>query len=37
MRRPYNAETIIKPGTGVVQGSGERKVKAPETGGSGKR
>jgi hypothetical protein len=35
MRRPYSAESIIKPGTGVVQGSGDRKVKAPGTGGSG--
>jgi hypothetical protein len=34
-RRPYITETIIKPGAGVVQGSGEHKIKAPGTGGSG--
>ena len=35
MRRPYIAETAILSGTGVVQGSAERKVKAPGAGGSG--
>ena len=35
MRRPYITETEIKAGTGVVQGSGERKVKAPGAGGAG--
>jgi hypothetical protein len=35
MRRPYITETAILPGTGVVQGSGDNKVKAPGTGGSG--
>ncbi|MDR0708928.1 MAG: hypothetical protein LBF77_02545 [Spirochaetaceae bacterium] len=35
MRRPYIAETAIQPGTGVVQGSAENKVKAPGSGGSG--
>jgi hypothetical protein len=35
MRRPYIAESVINPGTGVVQGSSERKVKAPGSEGSG--
>jgi hypothetical protein len=35
MRRPYKAENKIKPGTGVVQGSAERKVKHPDSDGSG--
>lgn len=35
MRRPYIAESVINPGTGVVQGSAERKVKAPGSEGSG--
>jgi hypothetical protein len=35
VRRPYITETAILPGTGVVQGSGDNKVKAPGTGGSG--
>jgi hypothetical protein len=35
VRRPYITETVIQPGTGVVQGSGENKVKAPGSGGSG--
>jgi hypothetical protein len=35
MRRPYSAESAIPPGTGVVQGSAENKVKAPGSGGSG--
>jgi hypothetical protein len=35
MRRPYITESVIQPGTGVVQGSAERKVKSPGSGGSG--
>jgi hypothetical protein len=35
MRRPYIAESAILPGTGVVQGGAENKVKAPGAGGSG--
>lgn len=35
MRRPYNAESAIAPGCGVVQGSAEKKVKAPAADGSG--
>jgi hypothetical protein len=35
MRRPYITESAIPPGTGVVQGSAENKVKAPGAGGSG--
>jgi hypothetical protein len=35
VRRPYIAESAILPGTGVVQGSAENKVKVPGTGGSG--
>jgi hypothetical protein len=35
MRRPYIAESAILPGTGVVQGSAENKVKAPGEDGSG--
>jgi hypothetical protein len=35
MRRAYRTETAVKPGTGVVQGSAENKVKAPGAGGSG--
>lgn len=30
MRRPYIAESAIKPGTAVVQGSADNKVKAPD-------
>lgn len=35
MRRPYKAESAIKPGTGVVQGSAENKVKSPGASGEG--
>jgi hypothetical protein len=35
MRRPYRTETAINPGTGVVQGSEEHKVRRPGTDGSG--
>lgn len=35
MRRPYRTETEIHPGTGVVQGSEETKVRCPDTDGSG--
>jgi hypothetical protein len=35
MRRPYITETAIKPGTGVVQGSAENKVKSPAANGAG--
>jgi hypothetical protein len=35
MRRPYITESAILPGTGVVQGSEQGKVKAPSAGGSG--
>jgi hypothetical protein len=35
MRRAYYTETAVKPGAGVVQGSGETKVKAPDAEGSG--
>jgi hypothetical protein len=35
MRRPYFAENCIKPGTGVVQGSEENKVAAPDGEGAG--
>ena len=35
MRRPYIAESDIAPGTGVVQGSAETKVRAPAANGSG--
>jgi hypothetical protein len=35
MRRPYITETAILPGTGVVQGSAEGKVKTPGVGGAG--
>jgi hypothetical protein len=34
-RRPYVLESEIKPGTGVVQGSGDRAVKAPGEAGEG--
>jgi hypothetical protein len=34
-RRPYTAESAIKPGTAVVQGSADNKVKAPGEGGAG--
>jgi hypothetical protein len=34
-RRPYIAEGAIKPGTAVVQGSADNKVKAPGEDGSG--
>jgi hypothetical protein len=35
VRRPYITESAVLPGTGVVQGSAENKVKAPGAGGSG--
>jgi hypothetical protein len=35
VRRPYITESAVLPGTGVVQGSAENKVKAPGSGGSG--
>jgi hypothetical protein len=35
MRRPYNTESALLPGTGVVQGSTEHTVKAPGAGGGG--
>jgi hypothetical protein len=35
MRRPYIADSAISPGTGVVQGSKDKTVKAPGSGGSG--
>ena len=35
MRRPYITESGILPGTGVVQGSKERTVKAPDDRGGG--
>jgi hypothetical protein len=35
MRRPYISESGILPGTGVVQGSKERTVKAPNDTGGG--
>jgi hypothetical protein len=35
MRRPYRTETAIPPGTGVVQGSEENKIRCPDTDGSG--
>jgi len=34
-RRPYIAESAIKPGTAVVQGSADNKVKAPGSNGEG--
>jgi hypothetical protein len=34
-RRPYLAESAIKPGCAVVQGSSDNKVKAPGANGSG--
>jgi len=34
-RRPYIAESAIKPGTPVVQGSADNKVKAPSSKGEG--
>jgi hypothetical protein len=34
-RRPYVAEGAIKPGTAVVQGSADNKVKAPGANGAG--
>jgi len=34
-RRPYIAESAIKPGTAVVQGSADNKVKAPGNNGAG--
>jgi hypothetical protein len=34
-RRPYTAEGVIKPGTAVVQGSADNKVKAPGVAGAG--
>jgi hypothetical protein len=35
MRRAYRTETAVNPGTGVVQGSAENKVKAPGAAGAG--
>ena len=34
-RRPYIAESVIKPGCAVVQGSADNKVKAPGEAGAG--
>ena len=34
-RRPYVAESAIKPGCAVVQGSADNKVKAPGNNGAG--
>ena len=34
-RRPYIAESAIKPGTAVVQGSADNRVKAPASNGAG--
>jgi hypothetical protein len=34
-RRPYIAESAISPGTAVVQGSADNKVKAPGENGTG--
>jgi hypothetical protein len=34
-RRPYTAETAVKPGCAVVQGSADNKVKAPASDGNG--
>jgi len=34
-RRPYVAESVIKPGCAVVQGSADNKVKAPGNNGAG--
>jgi hypothetical protein len=34
-RRPYVAESAIKPGCAVVQGSADNKVKAPASDGKG--
>ena len=34
-RRPYVAESVIKPGCAVVQGSADNKVKAPGSNGAG--
>ena len=34
-RRPYIAESVIKPGTAVVQGSRDNNVKAPTSNGGG--
>ena len=33
--RPYVTESAVNPGCGVVQGSGENKVKSPASDGSG--
>jgi len=35
IRRPYIAESVIKPGCAVVQGSADNKVKAPDENGDG--
>jgi len=35
IRKPYKAESAISPGTGVVQGTAEDKVKAPGADGAG--
>jgi hypothetical protein len=35
MRRPYNTESPIAPGTAVVQGSKETTIKAPGAAGGG--
>jgi hypothetical protein len=34
-RRPYVTESVIQPGTAVVQGSADNKVKAPGSDGAG--
>jgi len=34
-RRPYIAESAVKPGCAVVQGSADNKVKAPGSNGAG--
>jgi hypothetical protein len=34
-RRAYIAETVIRPGSAVVQGSADNKVKTPGDGGAG--
>jgi len=34
-RRPYIAESVIKPGCAVVQGTADNKVKAPGNNGTG--
>ena len=34
-KRPYTAESILKPGCAVVQGSADNKVRAPGAAGAG--